>query len=458
MYPCLSSLFRSSPFEVDVVSRRTFLKTSLTAAGLLLAGCEPSAIAPPVTGIGGPEVEALLYVGYPLDEARIEALGMFKRIAPDLDIEAVEIDAAWDEMQVRVGSVLASGSRIDLLPTATHGLSRLWASSGQLLDLQPWLSEAGPTDGFPPALRRSYAWAAAQYGLPLEFVSHAVLLNRQAFADAGQPLPGDAWSWQDCLELAYALTRRGGSDAIWGWGTELDVAGAEHWLWANGGPGLFDRLAADYANPTASYEANRAALEWLSRMWLVHKVAPGPDQLRSRSPASLKLSGGLAMWMASSLDVRLLEDHPDRVDWAAVPVPRAYADGPSATMLWSTGLAVARGTRFPNEAAALLAHMTVGEGAVRLARDSVHPIAGRPDLWLTEERLARGGAVFVDLPHTADRVGDNSLGSNHRELLETVIAPNWGAVFAGDVLPETALATMDSQLTASIRNARLPQV
>ena len=441
-------------------SRRTFLKASLVGAGLLLSGCEPSAIAPAATASGGTEVDALLYVGYPLDEARIEAFGMFKRVAPDLDIEAVEIASSWDDMQVRVGSVLASGERIDLLPTATHGLPRLWASSGQLLDINPRLSEALRTmaGGFPSALLRAYAWEDAQFGLPLEFVSHAVLLNRAAFAEAGQPLPGGDWSWQDCLELSYALTRRGGSDAIWGWGTELDVAGAEHWLWANDGPGLFDRSAADFANPTASHEANRAALAWLSRMWLVHKVAPGPEQLRSRSPASLKLSGRIAMWMASSLDIRLLEDQGNRVDWTAIPMPRAQADSPSATMVWSTGLAVAHGTRFPDETVALLAHMTAGEGAARLARNSMNPVAGRPDLWLTEDRGARGAAVFVDLPRTADRVGDNSLGSNHRELLETVVEPNWNAVFAGDALPETALATMDSQLIASIRNARLPQV
>ena len=92
---------------------------------------------------------------------------------------------------------------------------------------------------------------------------------------------------------------------------------------------------------------------------------------------------------------------------------------------WSgaPGLAVASGTRFPDEAARLLAHMTTGEGAARMARDSAHPVAGRPDLWLTDERRARGGSVFVDLPRTADRVGDNSLGSNHRELLETVVEP-----------------------------------
>ncbi|MCY3658578.1 MAG: extracellular solute-binding protein [Caldilineaceae bacterium] len=441
-------------------SRRTFLKASLVATGLLLSACEPSAIAPAATAAGGTEVDALLYVGYPLDEARIEAFGLFKRIAPDLDIEAIEIDSAWDDMQVQVGAVLASGNRIDLLPSATHGLPRLWASSGQLLDLHPWLADAlqPAAKGFPSALLQAYTWGQAQYGLPLEFVSHAVLLNRTVFADAGQPLPGATWTWQDCLELSYALTRRGGSDATWGWGTELDVAGAEHWLWANGGPGLFDRSAADFANPTASHQAHHAALEWLSQMWLVHKVAPGPEQLRSRSPASLKLSGNLAMWMASSLDVRLLEDQRDRVDWEAVPVPRAHADGPGATMVWSTGLAVASGTRFPDEAAQLLAHMTTGEGAARMARDSAHPVAGRPDLWLTDERRARGGSVFVDSPRTADRVGDNSLGSNHRELLETVVEPNWNAVFAGAVLPETALATMDDQLTASIRNARLPQV
>ena len=441
-------------------SRRTFLKASLVVAGVLLSGCEPSAIAPAATAAGGTEVDALLYVGYPLDEARIEAFGMFKRIAPDLDIEAIEISSAWDDMQVRVGAVLASGERIDLLPTATHGLPRLWASSGQLLDISPWWSESLRTmaGGFPSALLRAYAWGDAQFGLPLEFVSHAVLLNRTAYAEADQPLPGGDWSWQDCLELAYALTRRGGSDATWGWGTELDVAGAEHWLWANGGPGLFDRSAADFANPTASHEAHRSALAWLSQMWLVHKVAPGPEQLRSRSPASLKLSGNLAMWMASSVDVRLLEDQRDRVDWEAVPVPKAHADGPSATMVWSTGLAVARDTRFPDEATQLLVHMTTGEGAERMARDSAHPVAGRPDLWLTDERRTRGGSVFVESPRTADRVGDNSLGSNHQELLETVVEPNWQAVFAGAVLPETALATMDDQLTVSIRNARLPQV
>ena len=31
--------------------------------------------------------------------------------------------------------------------------------------------------GFPSALLQAYAWGEAQYGLPLEFVSHAVLLK-----------------------------------------------------------------------------------------------------------------------------------------------------------------------------------------------------------------------------------------------------------------------------------------
>ena len=114
-----------------LASRRTFLKASLAATGLFavrLRNPPPSLRQPqPASGI---EVEALLYIGYPLDEARIEAFGLFKRIAPDLDIEAIEIASAWDDMQVQVGAVLASGNRIDLLPIATHGLPRLWGQFG----------------------------------------------------------------------------------------------------------------------------------------------------------------------------------------------------------------------------------------------------------------------------------------------------------------------------------------
>ena len=442
------------------VSRRMFLTASLAVGGLVLAGCDPAAFAPVSPATGYSETESILYVGHPLDQLRIEALGLFREVGPDLDIEAVEIASDWNGMQVQVGSVLASGERIDILPVATYGLPRVWADAGQLLDLSNWFpaESASELQAIPPALLNTYTLHSTLFGLPLEFTSHGVLVNRSAFVEEGLPVPTNDWTWQDCLELSYTLTRRGGDDARWGWGTEHSVASAEHWLWTNGGPGFLDRAASDFLNPTAGHPQNQSALRWLANLQFLHQVAPGPEHLRHLSMYALKLSGRLAMWMASSLDVYQLEQLDEDLDWVAVAVPKAEATGPSVTMLWSTGLGIAASSRYPNEVVELLVHMALGMGATHLATEKQHMIAGMSEAWMSEGRRERGASVFVDLPRTADIVGDGSLGSNHQAMMQSVVQPRWDAVFSGDLDPGEALQAIDDQLAAFARTARLPQV
>ena len=262
---------------------------------------------------------------------------------------------------------------------ATYGPPRIWSKKGILVDLQPYLDADSDYDDDPvaPALLQLYRVEGKLFGLPKDYVTHAVIYNKGLFDEAGVAYPEDGWTWADCLEMGQQLTSGDGQEKIYGWMTQTGPWANEHWMWANEGKGYFDRWNGDLTTPTANDPKNIEALQWLADTILTHEVSPSPEQLATEGAGSRQLTGRIAMWASHTIDTVNLLKNTDKIDWHVVRNPRAFEDGPTTTMMWTSGFGIVANTEHPDAAFAFLKHMSIGEGALVLgANRLLHP--GRP--------------------------------------------------------------------------------
>ena len=429
--------------------RRAFLRwTGLAGAAALVAGCRT---APPAADSGPDwEMRRLEYAGYSLDEAHAHAFGLFKDVEPDIDLVVSPVHGSWHAMTAAIQARLTSGDAPDIAIVAPHGLSRTWGANGSLLNLSPFLQADFDAAGVPAAVMDLYRLDETAYGMPKEYATHAMMYNRDLFDAAGIAYPEAGWTWADCLAKAQALTRGAGPRQIHGLGTRTQPGAAEHWLWANRGPGFFDRWAGDFRTPTAADRRNKEALQWLVDTIYAQAVAPSPAQLRQEGSGSRQIRGRLAMWMGSTLDAGRLQQSQAPLNWHVAPLPRAFARGPAVTMLWSTGFGIVADTERAAEAFAFLKHMATGAGALTLGAAGYAVPAGRPEGFLTDAMQARGGAAFVDAAFQAHLAAGDSLGTNHDELLRRAVQPYFAAAFERRMDAATALDAIQQHMQLAL--------
>lgn len=432
------------------LSRRAFLQgTGLAGAVAWLAGCRtapPAAESDPAW-----EMRRLEYAGHSLDETHAKAFGLFKDVEPDVDLVVAPVHGSWNEMMAAIQARWTSGDAPDIAVVAPHGLSRTWGANGRLLNLSPFLqADFDDAAGVPAAVMDLYRLDETVYGMPKEYATHAMMYNQDLFDAAGIAYPEAGWTWADCLAKAQALTRGAGSRQIHGLGTRTQPGAAEHWLWANRGPGFFDRWAGDFRTPTAADRRNKEALQWLVDTIYAQAVAPSPAQLRQEGIGSRQIGGRVAMWMGSTLDAGRLQQAQARLNWQVAPLPRAFARGPAVTMLWSTGFGIGADTEWAAEAFAFLKHMATGAGALTLGEAGYAVPAGRPEGFLTDAMQARGGAAFVDAAFRTHLAAGDSLGTNHDALLRTAVQPYFAAAFERRMEAATALDAIQQHMRIAL--------
>ena len=429
------------------MKRRQFLQLTAGAIGgaTLLAACQP-AVAPVASDEAGDdsaaaEIIQLEYLGYEPDEVHGEAFDKFKEVMPEVELLISPTIGSWPDMLAKINARIAAGDPPDIAIVATYGPPRIWSKKGILVDLQPYLDADSDYDDDPvaPALLQLYRVEGKLFGLPKDYVTHAVIYNKGLFDEAGVAYPEDGWTWADCLEMGQQLTSGDGQEKIYGWMTQTGPWANEHWMWANEGKGYFDRWNGDLTTPTANDPKNIEALQWLADTILTHEVSPSPEQLATEGAGSRQLTGRIAMWASHTIDTVNLLKNTDKIDWHVVRNPRAFEDGPTTTMMWTSGFGIVADTEHPDAAFAFLKHMSIGEGALVLGATGFSLPAGRPEGFVTEEMAARGGDVFVDACFNSDLAANDSLGVNHGELLGTAVIPNIEAAFLGLMTADEAL-------------------
>jgi multiple sugar transport system substrate-binding protein len=298
---------------------------------------------------------------------------------------------------IKLNSITPGGDFMEKLKTATaagtppdvadahHGRVRDLAYSATIQDLAKYLKR----DPYPKEHLGwdAYQWQGKQFGIPWGLSSTAIFYNRTLFERAGVAAPPDNWTWDQFLEAAKKLTKKGATDAetIWG-GTDEGGRKIEfvHALMADYGGGVLNEaLTETTITSPASLQAMELRASWTKQEITSPAGATGSQQ-------SDFLNGKLAMqvigsWFVSNvLASQLGKDG----NWDVAAVPK----GPKrrSGLAHENGIGLPVGIKHETESWALLRHLTSPEGLVPFAKigrivpankkvwDSAIPVGGVP--------------------------------------------------------------------------------
>ena len=432
----------------QTLNRRQFLRVaSLSVVAGSLAACAPRAASPAApagetgaTAAPSSEKIKLEILSYDADEVHKKAFQLFIDAHPEVEVLWSPVPGDWNDLLAKVNTRIAAGNAPDMSAVATYGPCITWGKKGLLINLKDYVANdpdmaKGP---IPQGLLDRYTQEGKLFGIPKDYVSHAVIYNKTAFDKAGIEPPKDGWLWSDVIEMAKKLTSGEGVEKVYGWMTPTGPWQNEPWLIMNGGKGFFDRRKWDFTTPTAADPKNVEALKWLVDTILVDQISPSPEQLQAQDASSRQLSGKIAMWASHTIDTVTLLKNTDKIDWYVVPFPRAFEGGETSTMLWTSGFGIISTTKSAEKCWEFLKHFSIGEGAKVLGTTGFSIPAGRPDAFLTPEMIKRGGQTFLDVTN-ADVPINDTLGVNHSEMTKNVLTPHFEAAFLGKETPEIAL-------------------
>lgn len=281
--------------------------TSVAFALVLLAACADPGVLPATPPAPTPEAVTLhfTYWGSEVERAAVEnTVRAFEAAYPHIRVQAEHIPNA--EYVARLSAMFAAGNPPDVgYLFETH--AALWASGGRVLDLtdviraDPQLSDRLP---------ETYYYYSPGKTLGTSTASETTLLfyNKAMFDAAAVPYPpsdpAEAWTWDEFVAAARALTTDSGGHHPGEPGfdpTQINAYGAtlakEWWayypfIYSNGGQIVNEdgtRLMLD------SPEAIEAIQALSDLMWVDH-VAPTPDAVRRLpAPEVLFQTGQLGM-------------------------------------------------------------------------------------------------------------------------------------------------------------------
>ena len=198
---------------------------------------------------------------------------IFQEKHPNVTVK-VDPTFDWDAQKYLVQA--AAGTAPDVLWGDEHWVYNL-SSKGALLDLGPFMDQAGfNKDDFEP-LFQYYAFEGKQYGVALWSGCYVLYYNKKLFDEAGVAYPTDEWTYDDALAAAIQITKDTNDDG------EPDIYGflcqtgwANPWgalIWAFGG----EYFTEDGTEFLLCKEPNYAGLQWYLDMIHKHKVAPSPE-------------------------------------------------------------------------------------------------------------------------------------------------------------------------------------
>ncbi len=299
-----------------------------------------------------------------------------------------------------------------------------YAANDVLLDLTPYVD---PTIPYYPRALGAFQYEGKQFALPETFSTVLLFYNKELFDQAGIDYPAPDWTWDDTLEAALKIRALG--DDIWGIYSPI-----QFWEFykraAQNGCAFFNE---DQTEALVNAPECVEALEVMVGL-METGAMPTPAEQAGISDSELFLNGQLGMvvtgiwWFPAYQEATF--------DWDVQLEPGMKQ---KAYHFFSNGIAVAKNTEYPEEAALWAQFMTSSEAAVsvRLAADWELPTLDRPDLfasYLEQTPPDNREAVFASLEEPVPPpviARQSEMQDIFDELLNAVIA--------GELDPATAL-------------------
>lgn len=159
----------------------------------------------------------------------------------------------------------------DLVIVHTFNVDEL-SERGVLLPLDGFFGadETTLNQEFYPSVLDQFRIRDSLYALPLNALPLMMRYDEALFAAEGVPPPGSSWDWQDLVEAAEKLTRRGEDGAVKRWGLVAHNFGVMWALWQNNAEVVDPASGECRLEDAAAIEA----LEFLRGLFHTQRVSP----------------------------------------------------------------------------------------------------------------------------------------------------------------------------------------
>jgi multiple sugar transport system substrate-binding protein len=420
---------------------------AVVACGAPGAGSE-SAAAP---AIGGREATLRLWHWDTFWESYKRHADLFTEQYPRLKVE-VEPTTKGEYVNKLVAQV-AGGNAPDTIGVSVTGDFNVVQAKGMVMPLDAWLKRDRFNLGdFFEVNLRQHQWAGKRIGLPSGWTMTLWYFNLAHFAQVGGKTPlehwrAGTWTWDTYLDLAQRFRRLG--DDVFG-SISLPVSNNSMsfpLIWSNGGD-VFD------AQYTRSLLDQAPAMETYDFMYRVHQSAPPADQASTANADS----GKLAMWF--DWEVR----HVLNLDkWSfphgIVPPPAAPKTKRTVFISNAPGFSVATGSRYPEEAWALLAHMVSPEGMKRYFQEAnVSPVrrsqSTSREFWKSHPRMPDPG-LMAELVEARNKSARSLPRISNFLDLQTILREEFNAAWAGTQSVRDAALKSTQRATGLLAEAEI---
>lgn len=277
--------------------------------------------------------------GDPTDIAIVKKFfQFFQQKYPSIEVDVQNVPSGF---VTKLETMMAGGVAPDIFWMDTLNLGS-FASKGVLLPLDSYIAR----DHFNlqklfPALLPGYIYQGKRYALPKDNGSSAMVWNVDAFKEAGVPAPTTAWTWNDFLNAAGKLTKRGSAGVErYGFGPPQGFSHIAPWIWQHGGA-YFDKT---YTKCLLDQPPAVEALQFLSDLVNKERVAPTVDTIQSEGYFPLFENGKVAMQQMWPGNIPMLRKAVKAFTWDVAFLPK---DVTRATFVNGAGNAVWSKTKAP---------------------------------------------------------------------------------------------------------------
>jgi multiple sugar transport system substrate-binding protein len=252
-------------------------------------------------------------------ERTIRALQLFTRGHPAVDIEYEY--AVWNDYWTRLTTQAAGNDLPDVMQQDYQYLTE-WVGRGLIvpLDGEATAGVLNLSDAAESSLAGGRV-GGKLYGVSLGINSVCMMLDADAFAKAGLPLPADDWTWADFERVSLALTRALGIPAVSGnivhdhvWRSMY--LGKGLWAYAQDGrslgyPAAEDALFAEHLKRARRLIAAGAMIPYSEIVALRSKGVEDDRIVSGKSAITFLWSNQVvAVWTAAGIESRRFELRP----------------------------------------------------------------------------------------------------------------------------------------------------
>lgn len=422
--------------------RKLILATATAlAVGAMLAGCSSGGGGGSSDAVAGHDQKAdITYAVWDQNQvAAIKAnLKGFNKEYPNIkvNVDVTPFGDYWTKLQTEASS--------DTLPDLfwMNGPNfQLYASNGKLEPITS-VVKSGAIDpaNYPKSLNQMYTLGGVQYGVPKDFDTIGVWVNKALFAKAGVDLPKAGWTWDDFQKIGAEISHTLKSDGDYGAAAGMDGQTTYYdTIFQAGGQVISaDGKTSGYDTPEA-----RAGIQFWTDL-ISSGASPTMAQLTETTADQWFLSGKLAMYQGGDWFRAALVGTSLEKDVVVVPLPKGKVQ---ATVIHGVSNVVAADSKNKAAAQALQAYLA-SKPAQQQQGDlgAVIPAYNDTQQGFVSSMPGANLQVFLDELDYAKPlpISKNTAAWN---ALETKYLPD---AFSGKVPVATALKELAAQMDAAL--------